>query len=117
MILADITFDDATMKAVWAYVQWGAFALIPIFTGIGYAIRRGWLSFIGFIKPKVENAFDAHTTLVNTMAEQLPVVSATLSKLGDTQQQQCTTLEQHSKLLELHGGKLDKLLSGHEVKQ
>lgn len=112
MILADFVIDDTMQKAIWA-------AVIAAVGGLAYWARVGWLSLIGFIKPKIEKAFDSHTNLVDTMADQLPVVSATLSKLGETQQQQCSTLEQHSKILELHGGKLDKLLSGgnHEGQQ
>jgi len=102
-----------------ATVNWLIVGAASIVTTVFGGIYAGGRRFATFIKPYIVDFFTSHKALVDTMSEQVPVVSATLAKLGETQQQQVATLEKHSQILELHGGKLDKLLSGrnHEVKQ
>lgn len=70
-----------------------------------------WKKLIAFLKPKIERLFDAHSGLVEEMKTQVPVVSQTLAKLGDTQDKQCQTLEQHGKILESHDQKMETILS------
>lgn len=94
-----------------ATVNWILGGIAGLAAPVGLAIWAGFRKFIAFIKPHVEGFFQSHKTLVDTMSEQVPIVSDTLKKLGETQMRQCETLEQHSKLLEAHGGKLETLVA------
>lgn len=92
-------------------VNWVIGVLSVIVPTVGTTIVVLWRKLIAFMKPKVESAFDAHTGLVRELKTQVPMVAETLRKLGDTQDQQCKTLEQHGKILEGHHTKIDEILT------
>lgn len=113
MIFASLVIDDQVLS--WIY---GALALaIP---AIGGTVVVLWKKFIAYITPKVTNAFEAHTGLVNEMKTQIPIVGEALKKLGETQDKQCETLERHSEKHEETAKMLkqiaEKLSSSHDAR-
>jgi hypothetical protein len=101
------------------YINWLLGLIAVALPTIGTTIVLLWKKFLAYITPKVTEAFNAHTGLVNEMKLQIPIVGKTLKKLGDTQEKQCDTLERHSKWHEQHAEKLNKLMTSwsdnHEV--
>lgn len=97
-------------------VNWILTGLAVALPAIGTTIIMLWRKFIAWLAPRANGAFEAHTGLINQLKTQVPIVSETLSKLGETQDRQCQTLEQHGKLLEGHNTRLDELLTHVKAK-
>lgn len=113
-MLATITLDDATLNWIYGMVA----VAVPT---VGGTVVLLWRKFVAYITPKVTDAFNAHTGLVNEMKTQIPIVGETLKKLGETQEKQCETLDQHSEMHKETRKTLqeinDRLSSTHEAKQ
>ena len=93
------------------YVNWFMGLMAVALPTVGTTIVLLWKKFLAYITPKVTDAFNAHTGMVNEMKQQIPIVGETLKKLGETQEKQCETLERHSKWHEQHAEKLNKLMT------
>lgn len=102
MWILAFTIDDAT-------VQWVIAGVASSLTVLGTLAWAGGRKFVVFIKPHIEGFFTSHKSLVDTMTKQVPVVTETLKKLGETQDRQCETLARHDELHEQHKQKLDKI--------
>ncbi len=101
-------------------------SIVTILMGIGGAIWAAGRAFAAFVGPKISDAFESHakavtagTELANEMKVQVPMVTESLSKLCDTQSEQCEALkslnaasERNEKLHQEAGSKLDRIL-GH----
>ncbi|CAB4191358.1 hypothetical protein UFOVP1229_22 [uncultured Caudovirales phage] len=106
-ILADFTIDPATMN--WLLGGTAA-VLTTVGGGLWMAIRK----LCEFLKPHIVDFFTSHKTLVDTMAEQAPNVTAMLAgvnrnleRFGETQTQHGAMLNQHGETLAQIKARLD----------
>lgn len=94
-----------------AFVNWllaGAAVVVPT---IVTTVVMLWRKLIAFLKPMIVDAFSSHTKLVNTLDEQVPLVTSTLQKLQENQNIYRERLNEHGQTLNDHGEKLDKILT------
>jgi hypothetical protein len=74
------------------YINWLLGLIAVALPTIGTTIVLLWKKFLAYITPKVTEAFNAHTGLVNEMKLQIPIVEAgrhareTVRHTGETQQ-------------------------------
>ena len=109
MLLA-LIIDDTIVNYVWATI---AVAIPSLVTTVVVLFRK----LIAFSKPLILETVESHRGLVKKMEENVPIVGTILTKLGENQEQicstqdkQCETLDQHGRLLEKHSETMETIL-------
>lgn len=98
-------------------INWAIGTLAVGIPATGTTVVVLWNKLLAFLSPKITNAFNAHTALVEAMKENVPVVATTMNNLSNTmtqisatQEAQRETLELHTKLDTEHSDKLEALM-------
>jgi uncharacterized protein YneF (UPF0154 family) len=106
-ILADFTIDAATLN-------WLIGGTAAVLTTVGGGLWVSLRKLCEFLKPHIVGFFTSHKTLVDTMSEQVPIVTATLAgvnqnleRFGETQAQHGVMLNQHGETLAQIKARLD----------
>ncbi len=87
-----------------ATVNWVVACITAASVPAGALIWRWCSQFVAFIKPHIVGFFTSHKAFVDTFSEQIPRVTETLEKFGET-------LAKHDALHEQHANKLDKIIN------
>lgn len=100
----DFSIDPGTMNWIIGGIVTGGSALIG---GAWMAIKK----LCEFLKPYIIGFFTSQQHLVDTMAEQVPIVTANLAGINATLERLGETQKQHGETLNRHGETLQQMLA------